>query len=97
MRVVILYYYVLVVVLHWCTIIIIGLINRRLGMKTKKQYEQYLNEIGNEMSLDELRARYCIGTHTPNRDLGTFLRRYDPIQFEVGFNEFEVGFNEWNS
>lgn len=58
-------------------------------MKTKQAYEEYLNEVGEDMSLEDLQARYNLGNHViRNHDLGTFLRKYDPIQFEVGYNEW---------
>ena len=57
--------------------------------KTKQAYEEYLNEVGEDMTLDDLQQRYNIGNHIiHNHDLGTFLRKYDPIQFEVGYNEW---------
>ena len=57
--------------------------------RTKRAYEEYLNEVGQDMTLDQLDERYSLGSHRiHNHDLGTFLRRYDPIQFEVGYNEW---------
>ena len=59
--------------------------------KTKQAYEEYLNEVGENMTLDALQQRYNLGTHViRNHELGTFLRKYDPIQFEVGFEEWEA-------
>ena len=54
--------------------------------KTKKAYEQYLNEVGDDMTLDDLQQRYSCFIR--NHDLGTWMRKSDPIQFEVGFNEW---------
>jgi hypothetical protein len=50
---------------------------------TKKQYQQYLNEIGESLSDEEFiiggkfRKRNC------NTKYGNALRKYDPIAFEV--------------
>jgi len=56
-------------------------------MKTKKEYESHLNEIG------------CPDHDHPENDgrvswvmvdsYGTWLRRNDPIAFNVGCNEYE--------
>ena len=55
---------------------------------TKEKHEQYLNEVGEEMSLGDLQERYNIGNHViSHHNLGTFLRKYDPIQFEVSYQE----------
>lgn len=54
--------------------------------KTKKEYENYLNEIG--LSLDE---DYFIigGKKRKSGKYGTMLRKHDPIAFEVGYNDWE--------
>ena len=55
---------------------------------TRKQYQQYLNEIGESLSDEEFviggkfRKRYC------NTKYGNALRKYDSIAFEVGYREY---------
>lgn len=52
--------------------------------KFRKDYEEYLNEIGT--SRDDL---YSYGGRIPDRcKYGTWLRKNDPIAFNVEFNEF---------
>lgn len=50
---------------------------------TKKQYQQYLNEIGESLSDEE----FIIGGKFRNTKYGNALRKYDPIAFEVGYRE----------
>lgn len=56
--------------------------------KTKKAYEEYLNN-NSHFDSDE----YIIGgkkreTYYWSNRYGTALRKYDPIAFEVGYNEW---------
>jgi len=68
--------------------------------KTKKKYEQYLNALlSDTYSMNQavdnysyfkggkIRETSLISAHA-NRTLGTLLRRYDPICFQVGYNEW---------
>ena len=51
-------------------------------MKSKKDYISMLNDLGNSLSREE----WIIG----GRDnYGVMLKRYDPIAFEVGYNEWK--------
>lgn len=52
---------------------------------TKKQYEEYLNEIGEGLSEEE----FIIGGKMRNGKYGTMLKKYDPIAFNVGYNEWK--------
>ena len=47
------------------------------GKYTKQDYEDYLNEIGENIQGEDYHKNY-----------GTWLRRNDPIQFSVGYNEW---------
>lgn len=52
---------------------------------TRKQYEKYLNEIG--IPVDDLKSE---GGRIPdNAKYGRWLRKNDPIAFNVGYNEEE--------
>lgn len=55
-------------------------------MKTRKQYIEYLNEIGASLSDDE----FIIGGKKRNRSsgYGNLIKKYDPIAFQVGFKEW---------
>lgn len=54
-------------------------------MKTKKQYKEYLNEIGTPE--DDKKSN---GGRIPdNTNYGNWIYKNDPIAFEVGFNEFK--------
>lgn len=54
-------------------------------MKTKQNYIAYLNEVGKSLSPDEF-----IMAGKMRRGLyGNLLQKYDPIAFEVGFNEWK--------
>lgn len=44
---------------------------------TKQNYEKYLNGIGEDIQGEEY-----------HKNLGTWMRRNDPIQFNVGYNEW---------
>jgi len=48
---------------------------------TKTEYERYLNEIRKE-------PMQHTGNHKPIIHPGTYLRRNDPIEFNVGYNEW---------
>lgn len=51
---------------------------------TKKEYEEYLNEL--EIPCDDLKSE---GGRIPDGSkYGTWLRRNDPIAFEVGFQDW---------
>lgn len=59
-------------------------------MKTKKQFEEYLNEIDcPEHDHPENGGRVSWQT-IRNNTYGKWLRKNDPIAFEVGFNEWEL-------
>jgi hypothetical protein len=57
---------------------------------TKKAFEQYLNDL----QLEADHGRYIIGGKLRNeafsREYGTALRKYDPIAFQVAFNEWKL-------
>lgn len=53
-------------------------------MITKKEYEQYLNEIGECLSEEQ----FIIGGKFRRMEYGTALRKYDPIAFEIGYREY---------
>lgn len=63
---------------------------------TKQAYEKHLNAIiidhySESQALDtfhHLGAKEVISRNYHNRTLGTLLRRKDPVQFEVNFNEW---------
>lgn len=50
---------------------------------TKKDWENYLNRLGDEGCLPE--ESFVIGGKLRRMKYGSALRKYDPIQFEVGF------------
>jgi len=59
----------------------------RMNIKiTRKQYEEFLNEIGKLLPEEE----FIIGgkQRRPWRPYGKLIRKYDPIGFEVGFNDW---------
>jgi hypothetical protein len=52
--------------------------------KTKANYEEWLNEL--EIPFDDLKSN---GGRIPDRSkYGAWIRKNDPIAFEVGFNEW---------
>jgi hypothetical protein len=57
--------------------------------KSKKQYENFLNSIspvqGSEEWIIGGTIRYY---HMWKNQYGTAIRKFDPITFEVGFNDF---------
>jgi hypothetical protein len=59
--------------------------------KTKKQYEEYLNVNSPAQGSEE----WIIGgkirmAHMWQNKYGTAIRKYDPIGFQVGYNEFKT-------
>ena len=52
--------------------------------KTKKNYEEYLNEIGDVLPEESfiMAGKFRRGKY------GSMLRKHDPIAFQVGFNEW---------
>jgi hypothetical protein len=55
-------------------------------MVTKKDYEDYLNDLG----AADRDLKSSGGRIPDNAKFGTWLRRNDPIAFEVGFGEFQT-------
>ena len=61
--------------------------------KTKKNYENYLNEVLEPTSLiylsNKSRGKYISLRYILcSKNLGRILRYYDPIAFNVGYNEW---------
>ena len=52
--------------------------------KTRKQYERYLNEIGE--CLDE--EKFIVGGKMRRGKYGTMMRKHDPVCFNVGYSEY---------
>lgn len=57
-------------------------------MKTRKQYELFLNDLGFEDDEEKM----IIGGKLRRGKYGTMMRKYDPIAFEVGFNEWKINY-----
>lgn len=72
--------------------------------KTKKNYEEYLNQIYNEMGWIEAfnqlqylsnpnRGCYCsqvkISNYNSKKQLGKLLRIFDPLAFEIGYSDWK--------
>lgn len=60
---------------------------------TKKGYETYLNKLSPEQGSD----KWIIGgkirmAHMWARTYGTAIRKYDPINFQVGFNDYKLSY-----
>lgn len=55
--------------------------------KTRKDYEEYLNEVGESLSEDE----FIIGGKMRRMPYGKALRKYSPITFNAGYNEWKQG------
>tara|TARA_Y100000385_G_C12581113_1_gene420513 strand:+ start:91 stop:279 length:189 start_codon:yes stop_codon:yes gene_type:complete len=58
--------------------------------KTKKNYEEYLNDLSPEQGSEE----WIIGgtirmAHMWQNKYGTSIRKYDSIRFQVGYNEWK--------
>ena len=61
-----------------------------MATKTKKAYEQYLNEISPEQGSDQWIIGGKIRMVEMNlQQYGTAQRKFDPIAFEVGFSEWK--------
>ena len=52
---------------------------------TKKNYTEYLNELGYNLSEDS----FIIGGKLRRMEYGDSLRKYDPIAFQIGYNEWK--------
>ena len=62
-----------------------------MGIKTKKQYEEHLNELSPEQGSEE----WIIGgvirmSFMWQNKYGKAIRKYDPIGFQVGYNDFKL-------
>lgn len=70
--------------------------------KSKSRYEQYLNALYSSCcSIEEAIENFCylnkgavrkttLKMAYLNRRIGTLIRKYDPIAFNVGFREYAV-------
>jgi hypothetical protein len=56
-------------------------------MLTRNAYEEYLNEIAPALDSDE----WIIGGKRRTGNYGAAIRKYDPIAFEVGYQECRRG------
>lgn len=61
----------------------------RSSGKTKADYEEYLNEIGEGLDEEEF---IIGGKDRYGMPYGTALRKFDPIAFNVGYNEWKLGY-----
>lgn len=52
---------------------------------TRKEYEEYLNNLNSEIQFKD----FILGGKLRNGLYGKLLRKYDPIAFEVGFNDWK--------
>lgn len=52
--------------------------------KTKNNYENYLNEVGETLPEES----FIMNGKLRHGAYGRLLRKHDPIAFEVGFNEW---------
>ena len=52
---------------------------------TKRNYTEYLNELGYALSEDS----FIIGGKLRRMEYGDALRKYDPIAFQIGYNEWK--------
>jgi len=52
---------------------------------TKKAYEQYLNDMSDCVREED----FIMCGKMRHGKYGTMLRKYDPIGFEIGFNEWK--------
>lgn len=59
---------------------------KTMKKKTKKQYEEELNDLGKEDG-DNF---FWMQQRKKVKNFGSWIRRTDPIQFEVGFNEWKL-------
>lgn len=72
-----------------------------MAIKTKTEYEKYLNNLHNIDVVMELTEhcwagndkssidKKCAKSYAKRGMYGTVLRKYDPIAFEVGYNEWK--------
>jgi|WetSurMetagenome_2_1015567.scaffolds.fasta_scaffold27417_6 hypothetical protein len=64
-------------------------IKRTTKKTTKKDYEEFLNNIGDDLG-ETLPERKSNGGRMPDKSkYGTWMKTHDPIAFNVGFREFE--------
>lgn len=56
--------------------------------KTKKAYEDYLNEVGERLGAEA----FILAGKMRSGKYGMLVRKYDPIGFEVGYNEWKRGY-----
>lgn len=64
--------------------------------KTKKEYEEYLNEEISDMPFNIVWISYCylpihrgyFEQYYRRRRIGTLIRKIDPILFDVGYREY---------
>jgi hypothetical protein len=57
--------------------------------KTRKDYEEYLNEVLEKQDTPQLSVKEGTYLQKP----GTWMRKHDPVQFQVGFQEWELKIN----
>jgi hypothetical protein len=70
-----------------------------MAHKTKKKYEEYLNEVGatfesceymtNPRRSGKVIKKGSLRNLLNDERYGYVMRKYDPIAFEVGFNEWK--------
>ena len=72
---------------------------------SKKQYEEYLNDVFNEMGWNDtwddliyltsklrgnlICSQVVISNAYHNRKIGKLLRKYDSVRFETGYNDWK--------
>ena len=59
---------------------------------TKQAYEEYLNDLVPHDDDDIFESKFIIGGKLRTGAYGTMLRRYDPIAFQVGYNDWYLQF-----
>jgi hypothetical protein len=57
-------------------------------MKNMKAYEKYLNAMAPDHESDE----WIIGGKRRTGNYGAAIRKYDPIAFEIGYNEWKSNY-----
>ena len=62
-----------------------------MGIKTKKQYEEHLNQLSPEQGSEEwiIGGKIAMSYMWQNK-YGSAIRKYDPVGFEVGYQEFKL-------
>jgi hypothetical protein len=62
-----------------------------MKLKTKKDYEEYLNELSPEQGSLEwiIGGRIRMGYMWQNK-YGKAIRKHDPIGFQAGYNDFKL-------